>query len=528
MRIRESPFPGVAAATEFRPETISNRLYPGDGRAHERLLMSVPILRVRPQGEGGDMADWQRARLIPVSGISSEREAETRATSALLAVIEAVRELSSSMFAPLGASRAPRAEVCCYTEVPFKIAAGRTSSRPDGLVQISYRKSTWTALVEVKTGSAMLDAEQINAYWDIAREQNFDAVVTISNEISASKSVHPTDGLKVRSNSKVKVHHFSWTALLSMCEVIKDHNGVSDPDQAWILGELIRYLRHPNSGATAFKDMGGDWVAVRDGARDRTLRKNDPAVRSIARRWDQLLRFAALRLEADIGQPVAQQLPAAQREPAIRLHHLVEQLANDGHLDGALRIPNTVGDLELLVDLRARRLTASVSVAAPADRGSRARCTWLAGQLDGDVDRGLVIESYTRNARTPISATLAEVLENKDVLIGGDKKEPARFTLSLTREMGVAGRGGKQGAGFIDSVLRLITDFYGTVVQDLTPWTPKAPKISRSEPSPEPDTRNEHRDPPVIAPASNADLPPLPDPDDGPETLMGNVDDTQA
>ena len=30
------------------------------------------------------MADWQRARLIPVSGIGSEQEAETRATSALL------------------------------------------------------------------------------------------------------------------------------------------------------------------------------------------------------------------------------------------------------------------------------------------------------------------------------------------------------------------------------------------------------------------------------------------------------------
>ncbi len=460
------------------------------------------------------MADWQRARLIPVSGISSEQEAETRATSALLAVIEAVRDLSTTMFAPLGASRAQRAEVRCYTEVPFKVAVGRTHSRPDGLIQVAYGKTTWTALVEVKTGSAMLDADQINAYWDIAREQSFDAIITISNEIAASKDVHPTEGLKVRSNSKVKVHHFSWTALLSMCEVIKDHNGVSDPDQAWILGELIRYLRHPNSGATAFEDMGGEWVAVRDGARDRTLRKNDPAVRSITQRWDQLLRFAALRLEADIGQPVTQQLPAMQREPAKRLQHLVDRLANDGQLDGVLRIPNTVGDLELRVDLRARRITAAVSISAPDDRGGRARCTWLAGQLDGDVDRGLVIEAYAKNARTPISATLAEVLDNKDVLLGVDKRDPTRFTLSLTREMGVARRGGKKSAGFIDSVLRLITDFYGTVVQDLTPWTPKAPKISRSAPSPEPDTRDEHDDPPVITPASSEDVPPLPDIDE--------------
>lgn len=236
------------------------------------------------------MAEWQRARLIPVSGIGSEKEAEMRATSALLAVIEAVRDFSLAMTAPLGASRAQKAVVRCYTEVPFKVGAGRAAPRPDGLIQVTYGKSTWTALVEVKTGLATLNPDQVNAYWDIARERNFNAVITISNEIAPSRDTHPTDGLRVRSNSKVKIYHFSWTAILSTCQVIKNHRGIEDPDQAWILGELIRYMRHPNSGANAFDDMGADWVAVRDAARDHALRKNDPAVRDVAQRWDQLLR----------------------------------------------------------------------------------------------------------------------------------------------------------------------------------------------------------------------------------------------
>lgn len=425
------------------------------------------------------MAEWQRARLIPVSGIGSEKEAEARATSALLAVIEAVRDLSASMFSPMGASKAQKAQVRCYTETPFKLGTGKTASRPDGLVQVSYGKSAWTALVEVKTGAAMLEADQINAYWDIARDQHFDAVVTISNEIAPAKDVHPTDGLKVRANSKVKVHHLSWTALLSLCEVIRDHRGVDDPDQAWILSELIRYLSHPNSGVTAFDDMGPEWVAVRDGARDAALRRADKAVHDVAQRWDQLLRFAALRLEAEIGQPVVAHLPASQREPAKRVRHLTEHLATDGQLDGALRIPNTVGDLELLVDLRARRMTAAVAVSAPEDRGGRARCTWLAGQLDGDVDARLVIDSYAKNARTPVTAGLTALRDDKDVLLGTDKREPARFRLSLTREMGVARKSGHRTPGFIDSVLDLITTFYGTVVQDLSPWTPRPPRISR-------------------------------------------------
>ena len=60
--------------------------------------------------------------------------------------------------------------------------------------------------MEVKTGTSVLDADQINAYWDIARAEGFDAVLTVSNEIAPSPGVHPTEGLKQRSNSAVHVH----------------------------------------------------------------------------------------------------------------------------------------------------------------------------------------------------------------------------------------------------------------------------------------------------------------------------------
>ncbi|MFV1990217.1 MAG: stress response protein, partial [Acidimicrobiales bacterium] len=118
-------------------------------------------------------------------------------------------------------------------------------------------------LVEVKSGSALLDADQINAYWDIARREGFDAVLTISNEIAPSPGVHPTEGLKQRANSKVKVHHVSWTRLLTMAVMEKTHRGVEDPEQDWILGELIRYLEHDASGVMDFDDMGPNWTEVR-------------------------------------------------------------------------------------------------------------------------------------------------------------------------------------------------------------------------------------------------------------------------
>jgi hypothetical protein len=52
-------------------------------------------------------------------------------------------------------------------------------------------------------------------------------------------------------------------------ETIVQHRfrGIDDPDQAWILGELIAYLDHEKSGASGFQDMGDKWVKVRDAER---------------------------------------------------------------------------------------------------------------------------------------------------------------------------------------------------------------------------------------------------------------------
>ena len=431
---------------------------------------------------------WTAARLIPVSGIGSQKEAETRAASAVLAVIGVVRDLSRALFSPYGASRAQRAEVETCIETVFTLNGKKV--RPDGLVRVSYGKSSWTALIEIKTGDARLDADQINMYWNLARQEGFDAIVTISNEIAAQPGAHPTDGLRVRSNSRVQVHHVSWTALLTTAVMLKAHKGVEDPEQAWLVGELIRYLEHPASGAMAFDDMGPHWVKVRDGARDGVLSRNSEGVEDIAQRWDQLIRFAALLLGASIGSDVQQVLSRAHTDPKARCDHLADALASGEPLGGELRVPNTAGDLELSADLKARRISAAITVTAPGDRGGKARCTWLVKQLP-DAPASLVVEAYPKGARAPNTATLDEVMESRDVLLGPDRREPAKFRLVLVRDMGTNRKKRDRKPGFIESVIDLIEDFYRSVVQDITPWTPRTPKISRplepSDPEPEPE-----------------------------------------
>ena len=102
---------------------------------------------------------WNAARLIPTSGISGAAEQERRATSALLAVMSAVKEFGRAITAPLGS---PAGTVEAFIEVPFTVGDKRLY--PDGLIRVSRGSRSWVCLVEVKTGSNQLEATQLESY----------------------------------------------------------------------------------------------------------------------------------------------------------------------------------------------------------------------------------------------------------------------------------------------------------------------------------------------------------------------------
>jgi hypothetical protein len=139
----------------------------------------------------------------------------------------------------------------------------------------------WTALVEVKTGRNKLEAEQLENYLEVARRHGLQALLTISNQTSVADGVHPTK-IDKRKLKYVALHHMAWNEVLSRAVVEKEHRGVADPDQAYMLDELIRYLEHPRSGALEFEDMGASWVPVRNAVADGTLRSNNPEAADVA------------------------------------------------------------------------------------------------------------------------------------------------------------------------------------------------------------------------------------------------------
>ncbi|MCW2693676.1 MAG: hypothetical protein JWM67_2280 [Mycobacterium sp.] len=418
---------------------------------------------------------WHAARLIPTSGINGPEEQERRGTSALLAVLVAVKEFGRGITGRLGA---PAGTVECYIEVPFILGDKRLY--PDGLIRVRRGAKSWTALVEVKTGSNNLQSDQLEAYLDVAKEQGFDALLTISNELPAVPGTHPTT-LDKRKLKKVAVHHLPWSEILAEAQVQKTHRGVADPDQAWILGELIRYLEHPRSGALEFNDMGPSWVGVRESVSAGTLRAADKAAADVAGRWDSLIRFASLQLGKDVGTEVT---PALSRkelaDPAARNQAVVSGLVTGGRMEGGIRIPGAIGTLAIVADLRAGQISASVDVDAPKEGRPTTRVNWLVRQLK-DAPDGLRIDATTAYSRGSTSALLKDVRADPSVLVSDPSKELRSFRVTLTVPMGTK-RGLGRGA-FITSVLEMADVFYGDVVQKLKAWSARPPKLR--EPSPD-------------------------------------------
>ena len=413
---------------------------------------------------------WQRARLIPISGLGGQEEMERRATSALLAVLGAVKEFGRAMLGQFGAPAGPVAVFC---EVPFELADGR-NVRVDGLIRVQRGSRVWTMLVEVKTGTNELTQPQVESYLEAVKEQGFGGLLTISNQIVPFVDRHPVkvDGRKF---GRTALFHTSWTRILTLAYMVKEHQGVSDPDQAWILGELVRYLEYEGSGALAFDDMGPHWVAIRSAAREETLRISDEGVEETAARWDQLVQFLCLGLGARLGEEVRPVLTRKElNDPDYRIASLAHELADAGTLSATIRIPNAVGPVQLRAYLRRMTAQASVEVEAPQLKRSTARLNWLLRQLRNAPPELRLDVTFVRTGLTS-SELLAEVMENPKRVLAATDRAPRSFILTLSQDVGTKRKAGR--GAFITDVSALLDRFYRVIVQDLKQWTPPAPQL---------------------------------------------------
>jgi hypothetical protein len=441
---------------------------------------------------------WQPARLFPITGIGGADEQERRGCSAFLAVLKSVREFGRALTLRCGA---PAGTIETFIEVPFTL--GGAKFRPDGLIRVTRGQTSWTALIEVKTGRNDLKSDQIANYLDIAREQGFDAVITISHEIATTAGVHPVTVDK-RKLKKVDLFHLSWSRIHTEALIEQTNQMVSDPDQAWILSEFVRYIENSKSGAWDFDDMGPEWVEVRNAAAQQTLRANDKETLSVVARFDQLLAFSGMELSRRLGANVQQRLSRRERaDHASRIQDQAILLAKTGQLTGSLSIPNAVAPIDIVVDLRANRVDCSAVLPAPTEGKPATRINWLIRQLKEAPDDLLITTTSARSRAAGPSHPLSALRGAPTLLIEDPQADIKSFSLTLNHSAGTK-RGQGRGS-FVSSVTSLVDRFYAEVILNLKSWSappprpkdvpqadaqeiepPDASKDQNFEPSPEP------------------------------------------
>ncbi|MEU6105979.1 TerD family protein [Streptomyces flaveolus] len=417
---------------------------------------------------------WRQARLFPVSMLKSDRDREMRATSVLLAVMAQVPEFSRRLTAGFGA---PAGRMETFTEV--SLPHGDSPRRPDGVIRVERAGKLWTALVETKTNGNALKADQVQAYMDIAARRGYEAVVTLTNDVALEGS--PLVDVKIdrRRKHKVALWHLSWAEVAYQAQMLIRHEGVGNAAHAWLLQELLHYLRHENSGCHGFQNMGPAWVPVRNGIDDETLCQGDARALEVVENWERLIRQVCLRLGGELGQKV---LPVqrAKRgtDPKERRNRLADQLCLDGRLQADLRIDGTPGVLTVSADLRTAKLRTGIDVPAPEQGYPLSWAKRLVRRL-ADAPADLHVETLVDGEIAGPRGTLERLRPEPADLLPKDNAKITGFRLSLLKSMG-SGRGNAE-TGFIRSVDDAVHRFFTTVVVHLnTPTSRRTPPKERT------------------------------------------------
>lgn len=436
------------------------------------------------------LVSGELARLIPVA-----TKPELRNTCVTCAMLMAVEEFAESLLGALGAPTGKRAKTQVWVEPVFKSAKNDNKERPDALIVVDNGRREWRALVEAKTKGADLDAGQIERYLDIAKAHEVDAVVTISNQFVATQTQSPCN-INWQKLKKVSLFHWSWSYLKTAAKIQLSKSAVSDPDQAYMLEEYVRYLEHDSAGVSEFEQMGKEWVeACKLYFAKSKLDKKSPKGAAVVSDWDELMRCTALLMSRELETNVTTVLSAKERkDPNSRMEALQSSFISSGELESRLEVPDAASPISVEADLTRRSVTVSMTVDAPRDKKrAPATVTWLLRQLSKTEDGSIMLVAKWPGRTQDTCAELVKVREDVDALVGERKGQlPRAFEIRAVSDLG-----GKftQRRNFVPELVSCVTRFYEAVGQHVVPW--QAPPPKPKKPTQVDEAEEESQDPEV-------------------------------
>lgn len=418
------------------------------------------------------LAFGEISRLIPVA-----TKPEVRNTSVTCAMLVAVEEFAEALLAPLGAPIGKRTKIQVWTEPVFKNPKGVVSKdRPDALIIVDNGRRQWRALVEAKAKNVSLESGQVERYLDLARAHGIDALVTLSNQFVATPTQSPCEINRTKLR-KVALYHWSWSYLKTEAKIQLSKSAVSDPDQAYMLDEYVRFLEHDSAGVSEFEQMGKEWVeACRLYFAKSMLQKKSPLAAAVVSNWDELMRCTALNMSRQLDTNVTTVLSVKERkDPNKRLEGLLASFISSGELESRLEVPGAASPISVEADLTRRSVTVSMVVDAPRDRKrAPATVSWLLRQLAKTKDERILIVAKWPGRTQDTCTELGKVRANVDsLLIDRTGQLPRSFEIKSVSDLG-----GKftQRRKFVPELVACVFNYYEAVGQHVVPWQAPPPK----------------------------------------------------
>ncbi|MDX2359398.1 MAG: hypothetical protein QNK23_01235 [Crocinitomicaceae bacterium] len=410
----------------------------------------------------------QPARLIPTHKTGDEMAL----TSIFLSTVKLVKEYRDGLFKELKLSRSGK--VFFYTEVSFPEI---DKSRIDGLIIIVIKGVIADAVFfEMKNKNNGLDKGQIESYIELAKKLKVSKMVTVSNEFVADPSHSP---VKVKPPKSITLSHFSWTYLITKGQLLlfKNENNIQDEDQVEIMREALYYFENPISGISGYTQMKQGWKEVAENIRNQKQQKvSDECVEDAVLSWYEEEKDMALLLSRKLGVLVRS---SSKNKESIKKD--IVKLVKENYISGTLAVKNSVSDIKVKAEFERRIVSMGVKVIPPMDKGTVARISWLARQLENcrkksestfhKLEKDIIIEADIKFAKANIKIKLSEINDLAELSKG---KEIQGFHIVYASGFGAGFASNKK---FIVLIEQMVLDYYEGVVQHMTNWNRPAPKL---------------------------------------------------
>ncbi len=231
---------------------------------------------------------------------------------------------------------------------------------PDGYIKLE-QKTTWEALVEVKIKRQDLHIAQLESYLARVKENKFDALITISNELCPQPNMPPLR-LKTANKAfrKIQYFHWSWQYILYQAKLVR--NEIDEGTERQILSHFIDFLESEKSGASGFKTMPKGWKKFVTMLRDRGTPGQELCDEMISA-WFQETADISLQLSDHLSMQVEEII--SENSVERRRDEAVSRLKTSGDMYAEFEIMDTRATFSVCLDIDARCLRFSVDHDAP-------------------------------------------------------------------------------------------------------------------------------------------------------------------